>query len=91
MVETAEKKTRTLSGTVVSTKMDKTITVQIERRVKHALYKKYVKRMTRLKAHDEHNRCKEFDKVVIEECRPRSKTKSWQLVEIVQSNPEAAE
>lgn len=91
MVESAEKKARTLFGTVVSTKMDKTITVLIERRVKHALYKKYVKRMTRLKAHDEHNRCKEMDQVVIQECRPRSKTKSWQLVEIVQSNSDAAE
>ena len=83
MVESVEKKARTLFGTVVSTKMDKTITVLIERRVKHALYKKYVKRMTRLKAHDEHNRCKEMDQVVIQECRPRSKTKSWRLERIV--------
>jgi len=75
---------RTLSGRVVSDKMDKTVTVLIERRVKHALYGKYLSRSTKLKAHDEANECRTGDLVIIAETRPLSKTKSWALVNIVE-------
>lgn len=74
---------RTLSGTVVSSKMDKGITVLIERKIKHPLYKKFIKRSSKLMAHDEENVCKDGDSVVIEQCRPVSKNKSWRLVEVV--------
>ena len=77
-------KTRSVSGRVVSNKMDKTIAVTVERRIKHPLYKKYIRRSTRLLAHDEGNECQEGDRVLIEECRPLSKTKSWRLVKIVE-------
>ena len=80
----AEKTVRTLTGRVVSNKMDKTITVLIERRVKHPIYGKYVKRSTKLHAHDESNQCKIGDKVTIRETRPLAQTKSWALVEIVE-------
>ena len=75
---------RTLSGRVVSDKMDKSITVLIERRVKHPLYGKYIRRSTKLHVHDEKNECREGDVVTIEQCRPISKTKSWRLVSIVE-------
>ncbi|GAB4292383.1 MAG: 30S ribosomal protein S17 [Pseudomonadota bacterium] len=75
---------RTVTGRVTSDKMDKTITVLIERRVKHPIYGKYVKRSTKLHAHDEHNECKEGDVVTIEECRPLSKSKAWRLVKVVE-------
>ncbi|HET7687914.1 MAG: 30S ribosomal protein S17 [Candidatus Macondimonas sp.] len=75
---------RTLVGRVVSDKMDKTITVAIERRVKHPLYGKYVTRTSKLHAHDEENTCQEGDLVRVVESRPISKSKSWQLVEIVE-------
>jgi small subunit ribosomal protein S17 len=71
-------------GYVVSDKMDKTITVLIERRVKHPIYGKYVKRSTKLHAHDETNQCRIGDKVTIRETRPLAKTKSWALVEVVE-------
>ncbi|MBR9911338.1 MAG: 30S ribosomal protein S17 [Gammaproteobacteria bacterium] len=77
-----DKLVRQLSGKVVSDKMNKTITVLIERRVKHPIYGKYVSKSTRLKAHDEKNECKTGDVVVIEESRPLSKTKTWSLVKI---------
>ncbi len=80
----AQKTIRTLTGRVVSDKMDKTITVLIERRVKHPVYGKYLKRSTKLHAHDETNQCKIGDKVTISETRPQSKTKSWALVEVVE-------
>ena len=67
---------RTLVGQVVSDKMDKTMTVLVERRVKHPLYKKYIRRSTKLHAHDEENACKVGDLVSIEQCRPLSKSKS---------------
>jgi len=79
----AQKTVRTLTGKVVSDKMDKTITVLIERRVKHPIYGKYVKRSTKLHAHDENNQCKIGDTVSIRETRPMAKTKSWTLVEII--------
>jgi small subunit ribosomal protein S17 len=72
---------RVLSGRVVSDKMDKTITVLVERRVIHPLYKKFVRRSKKYAAHDEHNICKEGDAVRIEECRPISKRKTWLLIE----------
>lgn len=75
-------KARTLTGRVVSDKMDKTITVLIERRVKHPLYGKYVTKSSKLKAHDANNECKEGDLVTIAESRPLAKTKSWRLVRI---------
>lgn len=77
-----DKLVRQVSGKVVSDKMDKTITVLIERRVKHPIYGKYVSKSSKLKAHDENNECKAGDMVTIEESRPLSKTKSWALVKI---------
>ncbi len=76
--------TRTVTGRVVSDKMDKTITVMVERRVAHPIYGKYVKRSTKLHAHDENNECKMGDTVSIEECRPLSKSKSWRLVKVLE-------
>ncbi len=81
-----DKLTRTVTGRVVSNKMDKTITVLVERKVAHPLYGKYIKRSTKLHAHDEQNVCKEGDVVRIEECRPLSKSKCWRLVEVVSSS-----
>lgn len=78
-----DKAVRTVSGRVTSNKMDRTITVMVERRVKHPLYGKYIRRSTKLHAHDEQNECSIGDDVTITECRPISKTKSWRLVEIV--------
>jgi small subunit ribosomal protein S17 len=78
-----ETKQRTLTGTVVSNKMDKTISVVVERLVKHPQYGKYVRRSTKLLAHDEANACQEGDLVAIAEARPFSKRKAWRLVEIV--------
>jgi len=73
---------RTMSGKVVSDKMNKSITVMIERRVKHPIYGKYVKRSTKLHAHDENNECNIGDTVTVQETRPLSKTKSWKLVKV---------
>ncbi len=75
---------RTKVGLVVSDKMDKTVTVLLIRQVKHALYGKYMKRSTKVHAHDESNECAEGDKVMIAECRPISKAKSWKVVEILE-------
>jgi len=72
-------------GKVVSNKMDKSITVLIERRVKHPVYGKYLTRSTKLHAHDENNVCKEGDVVTIAETRPISKPKSWSLVAVVET------
>ncbi|MCP8900834.1 MULTISPECIES: 30S ribosomal protein S17 [Gilvimarinus] len=77
-----EQLARTLTGKVVSDKMDKTITVLIERRVKHPIYGKYVSKSSKLKAHDENNESKMGDTVTIAESRPLSKSKSWALVKI---------
>ena len=82
MTEAATQTARTTSGKVVSDKMNKSITVLIERRVKHPIYGKYVKRSTKLHAHDENNECNIGDVVTIKETRPLSKTKSWILVSI---------
>jgi small subunit ribosomal protein S17 len=78
----AKKLVRTFRGQVVSDKMDKSIVVLIERKVKHPVYGKYVVKSTKLKAHDENNDCKAGDIVTIAESRPLSKTKSWALVKI---------
>lgn len=78
----AKKLVRTLTGKVVSDKMEKSIVVLIERRVKHPVYGKYVSKSTKVKAHDEVNDCKVGDTVTIAESRPLSKTKSWTLVKI---------
>ncbi len=75
---------RTITGRVVSNKADKSITVLVERQVKHPIYKKFIKRSTKMRAHDEENQCQEGDVVTIEECRPISKTKSFRLVEVVE-------
>ncbi|GAB1259208.1 30S ribosomal protein S17 [Aurantivibrio plasticivorans] len=79
---TTAKQARTQMGKVVSDKMEKTITVLVERRVKHPIYGKYVTKSTKVKAHDEANECKIGDTVTIEESRPLSKDKSWRLVRI---------
>jgi small subunit ribosomal protein S17 len=74
--------TRTQTGLVVSSKRDKTITVKVERKVKHPLYKKILRRSSKLQAHDQDNACNEGDLVTIKECRPLSKTKSWELLKV---------
>ena len=75
---------RTQTGRVISNKMDTSVTVLLERQIKHPLYGKYIKRSTKVRAHDEDNNCGEGDKVMIAECRPLSKTKSWRVVEILE-------
>ncbi len=75
---------RTKTGRVVSNKMDKSVTVLLERQIKHWLYGKYIKRSTKVLAHDEENDCGEGDKVMIAECRPLSKSKSWRVIEILE-------
>ena len=82
-MEQMEKTKRPLTGQVVSTKMDKTIAVLIERRVVHPIYKKYLRKSTKLLAHDETGECKEGDLVAIEECRPLSKRKAWRLQRVI--------
>jgi small subunit ribosomal protein S17 len=75
---------RTVTGKVVSNKMDKTVSVSIERKVKHPLYGKYLRRSTKFMVHDEDNACNEGDVITIAECTPLSKNKSWRLVEIIE-------
>lgn len=82
MAEGRQANKRTVSGTVVGDKMQKSITVLIERRVQHPVYGKIIRRSTKLHAHDENNECHVGDAVTIEECRPISKTKSWKLKSI---------
>ena len=83
MSDNKDKAQRTIEGRVVSNKMDKTVTVLVERQVKHALYGKYLRRSTKLHAHDADNACNEGDVVRIAECAPMSKTKNWRVVEIL--------
>ena len=80
-----EKKSRTIVGLVVSDKMDKTVSVAIERRVKHATYGKYIRRTTKVMAHDENNECGIGDTVLVAETRPISKSKFWKLMQVVES------
>ena len=79
---------RTVVGRVISNKMDKTVSVAIERLVKHPVYGKYIRRKTKVLAHDENNECKSGDRVTISECRPVSKHKAWQVVNVVQRAPD---
>jgi small subunit ribosomal protein S17 len=81
----AEKRTRIVTGKVVSNKMDKTITVLLERREKHPVYGKYITRSSKIHAHDENNQCNIGDTVTVAETRPISKSKSWKLLEVVES------
>ena len=83
MSETATPTVRSLEGRVISNKMQKTVTVLIERQVKHAMYGKYLRRSTKVHAHDAEGQCREGDVVRIVECRPLSKTKNFRVVEIV--------
>ncbi|MGH8172009.1 MAG: 30S ribosomal protein S17, partial [Rhodanobacteraceae bacterium] len=78
-----QKSQRTIEGRVVSNKMQKTVTVLIERQVQHPLYGKIVRRSTKVHAHDENNECKEGDVIRIAETRPLSKTKNWRVVKVV--------
>lgn len=80
----ADKVVRTLSGRVVSDKMDKTVTVLVERKVKHPLIGKVIRRSNKFHAHDEANECKTGDLVVIEESRPLSRTKTWKVSKILE-------
>lgn len=86
-VESGQTTAKTLTGTVVSNKMDKTISVSVERLIKHPTYGKYVRRTTRLLAHDEKNECRAGDTVAISECRPLSRRKSWTLVRVIERAP----
>lgn len=81
-----DKTLRTQIGAVISDRMDKTATVLIERKVKHPLYGKFVKKSTKLHVHDENNECSMGDTVQITECRPLSKTKSWTLVKVLEKS-----
>ena len=84
-----KKNTRMLTGRVVSDKMDKTVTVLVERRVTHPMYGKIMKLSKKYHAHDEKNECHEGDMVLIEECRPISKTKAWRVAKLVEKAREA--
>jgi small subunit ribosomal protein S17 len=75
---------RTVTGRVISNKADKTVTVLVERREPHPIYGKYVRRSSKLHAHDERNECGEGDLVAIEQCRPLSRSKTWRLVEVLE-------
>lgn len=81
---TEAKSQRTVVGRVVSNKMDKTVSVAIERLIKHPVYGKYIRRTSKVMAHDANNDCKEGDRVAISECRPISKNKSWQVVNVIE-------
>jgi len=83
MSNNTQRDRQTLTGKVVSDKMDKTVTVLVERQVKHALYGKYIRRSTKLHAHDADNSCNNGDVVRVAECAPMSKTKNWRVVEIL--------
>jgi len=82
------KATRTLTGKVVSDKMDKSVTVLVERKITHPLYGKIISRRQKFHAHDEKNECHSGDIVLIQECRPLSRTKSWRVTQLVQKAPE---
>lgn len=79
-----KKKPRTIVGRVISNKMDKTVSVAIDRLIKHPVYGKYIRRTTKVLAHDAANECKQGDRVAISECRPISKNKSWSVVNVVE-------
>jgi small subunit ribosomal protein S17 len=79
-----ERTRRQIIGRVVSDKMDKTVSVAIERRLKHPVVGKYIRRTAKVMAHDANNECREGDRVAISECRPLSKNKAWQVVDIIE-------
>ena len=81
------KRARTLSGRVVSDKMNKTVTVVVDRKVTHPIYGKIMSRRRKLHAHDENNECRTGDLVEIQECRPLSRTKSWRVTQLLQKAP----
>ena len=85
---TEQKDQRKIVGRVVSDKMDKTVSVAIKRLVKHPVVGKYIRRTSKLMAHDENNECRNGDRVAISECRPIAKNKSWRVVDIVERAPE---
>jgi small subunit ribosomal protein S17 len=84
MSEETKKVQRTITGRVVSDKMDKTVSVAVERLIKHPVYGKYIRRTSKILAHDAANECKEGDRVSISECRPVSKNKSWAVVDVIE-------
>ena len=79
-----KKAQRTIVGRVVSDKMDKSVSVAIERTIKHPVYGKYIRRTSKVMAHDANNECREGDRVAIAECKPISKNKSWAVVSVVE-------
>lgn len=81
---------RTVVGRVVSDKMDKTVSVAIERLIRHPVYGKFIRRTTKVMAHDATNECKSGDRVAISECKPMSKNKAWQVVNIVERAGDAS-
>jgi len=84
MMSEENKTKRTIVGRVISDKMDKTVSVAIERKIKHPVYGKYIRRTSKVLAHDASNECKPGDRVAIAECRPISKNKSWAVVSVVE-------
>ncbi|NIA27723.1 MAG: 30S ribosomal protein S17 [Desulfobulbaceae bacterium] len=84
MSEENKKQTRTVVGRVISDKMDKTVSVAVERLIKHPMYGKYIRRTTKVLAHDANNECKPGDRVAISECKPISKNKAWAVVNVVE-------
>ena len=84
MSEDKNKGKRTIIGRVVSDKMDKTVSVAVERLIKHPMYGKYIRRTSKVLAHDAANECKPGDRVTISECKPISKNKSWEVVSVVE-------
>ena len=89
MSEEKTKPQRTITGRVVSDKMDKTVSVAVERLIKHPMYGKYIRRTTKVLAHDEQNECQVGDTVEIAECRPVSKRKAWRIVNVVERSAAA--
>jgi small subunit ribosomal protein S17 len=87
MSEEKQKVRRTITGRVVSSKMDKTVSVSVERLIKHPVYGKYIRRTTKVLAHDANNECKQGDRVTIAECKPISKNKAWSVVDVVERAP----
>jgi small subunit ribosomal protein S17 len=87
MSEAEARRARTLSGRVISDKMHKTVTVLVERRITHPIYGKIIRRKLKLHAHDENNECHTGDVVLIQECRPLSRTKSWRVTELLEKAP----
>ncbi len=86
--EIQESKQRTITGVVTSNAGDKSATITVERKIKHPIYGKYIKRSTKIRVHDESNECNKGDTIIVEQCRPMSKTKSWRLVKVIEKAAE---